>query len=408
MSALGALSPRAAGWGASDRRAARPGRRARRSRRRGARRASARCRPRLQGTPPAPRRNLHCSANPVNTGTPSVRTRPSRVLPHSAATLASRDDRCSDDGQDRCPLQAARPHLPGVRDLRRDRQHLRLRALRRPAEEQRRERLVEGDDPGARRHRGARLRDHPAPAHVGGLGPPGGLHRPARGLPRVQAPLPRRPPRGGAQRHRAAPGPALRQGALEAARRARGLRPDGSSRVQPDVRDLHRAGQGRGLRRLPAPRDRAGDLPRLQDDARLRTQEAAVRDRPDRQVVPQRDHPGQLHLPHARVRADGDGVLRPAGRGGEVARALDGAADGLVRVARRSTPRSCACARTARTSCRTTARPPATSSTSTRSAGPSSRGSPTAATSTSPSTPSSRARSSSTWTRPRATATCRT
>ena len=41
--------------------------------------------------------------------------------------------------------------------------------------------------------------------------------------------------------------------------------------------------------------------------------QAAVRDRPGRQVVPQRDHAGQLHLPHARVRADGDGVLRAAG-----------------------------------------------------------------------------------------------
>ena len=44
-------------------------------------------------------------------------------------------------------------------------------------------------------------------------------------------------------------------------------------------------------------------------------QEAAVRDRAGRQVVSQRDHPRQLHLPHARVRADGDGVLRAAGRG---------------------------------------------------------------------------------------------
>jgi glycyl-tRNA synthetase len=42
-----------------------------------------------------------------------------------------------------------------------------------------------------------------------------------------------------------------------------------------------------------------------------------VRHRPGRQVVPQRDHAGQLHLPHARVRADGDGVLRAARRGAE-------------------------------------------------------------------------------------------
>jgi glycyl-tRNA synthetase len=38
----------------------------------------------------------------------------------------------------------------------------------------------------------------------------------------------------------------------------------------------------------------------------LRAQEAAVRHRPGRQELPQRDHAGQLHLPYARVRADGD------------------------------------------------------------------------------------------------------
>ena len=55
-----------------------------------------------------------------------------------------------------------------------------------------------------------------------------------------------------------------------------------------------------------------------------------VRDRPDRQVVPQRDHAGQLHLPHPRVRADGDGVLRQAGHRRGVARVLDRHPGGLV------------------------------------------------------------------------------
>ena len=41
--------------------------------------------------------------------------------------------------------------------------------------------------------------------------------------------------------------------------------------------------------------------------------EDPVRHRPDRQGVPQRDHARQLHLPHPRVRADGDAVLREAG-----------------------------------------------------------------------------------------------
>ena len=62
----------------------------------------------------------------------------------------------------------------------------------------------------------------------------------------------------------------------------------------------------------------------------VRAQGAAVRDRPDRQVLPERDHARQLHLPDPRVRADGDGVLLPARRGGAVARALDAGADGVV------------------------------------------------------------------------------
>ncbi len=84
--------------------------------------------------------------------------------------------------------------------------------------------------------------------------------------------------------------------------------------------------QGVRLGGLPAPRDRAGDLRQLQERAPVLAQEAAVRHRPDRQGLPQRDHARQLHLPHARVRADGDRVLRPARRGAGVARALDGRA----------------------------------------------------------------------------------
>ncbi len=50
--------------------------------------------------------------------------------------------------------------------------------------------------------------------------------------------------------------------------------------------------------RLPAARDRAGHLRQLPERADDHAQEAAVRHRADRQVVPQRDHAGQLHLPH--------------------------------------------------------------------------------------------------------------
>ena len=56
----------------------------------------------------------------------------------------------------------------------------------------------------------------------------------------------------------------------------------------------------------------------------------AVRDSAAGQVFPERDHTGQLHLPHPRVRADGDGVLRRARHGRGVARVLDRGALELV------------------------------------------------------------------------------
>ena len=61
-----------------------------------------------------------------------------------------------------------------------------------------------------------------------------------------------------------------------------------------------------------------------------RAHQAAIRHRADRQVVPQRDHPGQLHLPHPGVRADGDGVLRTPRRGRLLVRVLVRCPDGLV------------------------------------------------------------------------------
>ena len=79
--------------------------------------------------------------------------------------------------------------------------------------------------------------------------------------------------------------------------------------------------------------------------------------------------PAQLHLPHARVRADGDGVLRPARRGGQWYEYwCQERLDWYTRLGiSRERLRLRAAHR--RTSCRTTPPRPATSSTSTPSAG---------------------------------------
>ena len=167
------------------------------------------------------------------------------------------------------------------------------------------------------------------------------------------------------------------------------LRPHRGAPVQPHVRDARRPGRGDGRRGVPAAGDGAGHLHQLQERAAARAPEAAVRHRPDRQVVPQRDHARQLHLPHARVRADGDGVLRPARpRRTEWYALLDRRARALVPRPRhpREPPARAPARRRRALALLVAAR--ATSSTSSRSAGRSSRASRTAATSTSRSTPS--------------------
>ena len=95
-------------------------------------------------------------------------------------------------------------------------------------------------------------------------------------------------------------------------RRAR--EPHRTARVQPDVRDICGCGAVRFRQGLPPTRDRAGHLRQLHERARHQPREAALRHRPDGQELPQRDQPAQLHVPLARVRADGDRVLLPRTR----------------------------------------------------------------------------------------------
>ena len=76
--------------------------------------------------------------------------------------------------------------------------------------------------------------------------------------------------------------------------RAAQLQPDDEDEIGPMERLRHP--------RLPAARDRSRHLRQLQEHLSNRAQEAAFRHRADRQIVSQRDHPGQLHLSRTRVR----------------------------------------------------------------------------------------------------------
>ena len=168
---------------------------------------------------------------------------------------------------------------------------------------------------------------------LGGLRPPRDVHRPADRVPVLPQAVPRRPPAGGrTPRRRASTTPTRSTSPTSAVPQLRHPRRlDRAAPVQHDAQDLPRRDRGRVRPALPAARDRAGHLPQLRQRHELRAQEAAVRHRPDGQELPQRDHARQLHLPHPRVRADGDGVLRQAGRGRGVAPVLDRRAHPLVR-----------------------------------------------------------------------------
>ena len=120
---------------------------------------------------------------------------------------------------------------------------------------------------------------------------------------------------------------------------------------------------------LPAARDGAGHVRQLRQRRHHDAPQAALRHRPDRPLLPQRDHARQLHLPRPRVRADGDGVLLQARHRRGVARPLDRAPLRLVARASASARRTCASASTRRKSSRTTPRAPSTSSTTSPSPG---------------------------------------
>ena len=107
-----------------------------------------------------------------------------------------------------------------------------------------------------------------------------------------------------------------------------------------------------GVLGVPPARDGAGDLHQLQERRAARPPQAAVRHRAGRQVVPKRDHARQLHLPHARVRADGDGVLRAARRGARSGTATGSTSASPGTCASGSARATCACARTTPTSSR--------------------------------------------------------
>ncbi len=152
--------------------------------------------------------------------------------------------------------------------------------------------------------------------------------------------------------------------------------------LQPDVQDLHGAGRGAGGGGLPPPGDRPGHLRQLSECAERLPAEDPLRDRADRQGVPERNYPRELHLPDPGIRTDGDAVLRsPRIRLG-VVRALAGMADAVAPgPGVGAGPPSVAPARPRR-SWPTTPRPPSTSSTSSPSAGKRSKASTTAAIST--------------------------
>ena len=139
---------------------------------------------------------------------------------------------------------------------------------------QRQGRVVAGDGAAARRHRRHRRRDLVAARGVGGVRPPAELHRSARRLHACATSA-------------SASTSSTTRDCPNCGARQRSPRP-----AQFNLMFKTHAGpvedDGRGG--LSAPRDRAGHVRQLRQRAADDAQEAAVRHRADRQVVPQRDH----------------------------------------------------------------------------------------------------------------------
>ena len=155
--------------------------------------------------------------------------------------------------------------------------------------------------------------------------------------------------------------------------------------VQPDVQDPRRPGRGGRGRRLPAARDGAGHVRELRQRAADHAQEAARSASPrwaSRSAT--RSRPENFDLPHPRVRADGDGVLRAAGRRPAVVRVLVRRASATGTRPRHPGRPAPAAGPRRRRAVPLLGRAPPTWSSSSPGAGTSSRASPTAPTTTSP------------------------
>ena len=150
------------------------------------------------------------------------------------------------DGQDRLARPAPGIRVPVVGDLRGPGLVVRLRALRRPAQGQRQGALARGDGARAGGHRRARLRDHPQPAGLGGVGHVGGFTDPLVDCRTCK------------KRFRAdqLAESRVRPQAEQAPRRDARLRPHRAAAVQPDVQTPVGAVEERGSTSISGPRPR--------------------------------------------------------------------------------------------------------------------------------------------------------
>ena len=234
----------------------------------------------------------------------------------------------------RQPLQAPGLRLPERRDLRRHPVGVGLRPARRRAQGEHQAAVVAGPwSTQPRRRRRPRLLGDPARAQVWeASGHVGDVHRPARRVPELPQALPRRPPAGGVRRaRRASPTPTTRLADVACPNCGTRGAVDRAARLQRHAQDL------------PRPRSRTSRActtcaprPRRASSSTSPTSLNASRKKPPfgigqiGKTLPQRDHARQLHLPHPRVRADGDGVLRRARQRRGVAPVLDRRAHRLV------------------------------------------------------------------------------
>ena len=235
---------------------------------------------------------------------------------------------CKQTGRSSIPRKKTRIRIPRRRNLRRNALRMGLRSFGNRTQRQHKTPVVENHGHNAPRRCRSRHLRNPAHKRMGSLRTRKRIQRPAYRMSLMPQAAPRRHNAGSIRTQARTHAAKQRRHALSRLRNKRTV--DRTARLQHDAANPFRTRRRRKLATLPATRNRAGNLRRLQKRSRIVKTKTAVRNRKHRQKFQKRNNARKLHLPHARIRTDGNGILRQTRRRRTMAPVLDRRPHALV------------------------------------------------------------------------------